>query len=198
MISTRRARPARLRALGRDTPMIRTAARRTPAIGPWLDWLEQELVPARAAVRAKLAAADRRSGRGLTHVPCRSRASRGTAGRSMGRDRRRRGSQPRLDRADRRGRARATISSCTPASPSRAWMSRKRKRRWRCSMRLPHACREPPMRYIRGFREGAAAAAFEELIEAEVDPRTRLSSDGVLRRPYPRHLPLRRGGLTAR
>jgi len=34
---------AALRALGRDTPMIRTAARRAPEIGPWLDWLEQEL-----------------------------------------------------------------------------------------------------------------------------------------------------------
>jgi len=32
-----------LRALGGDTPMIRTAARRTPAIGPWLKWLEQQL-----------------------------------------------------------------------------------------------------------------------------------------------------------
>jgi hydrogenase nickel incorporation protein HypB len=34
---------AALRALGGDTPMIRTAARRAPAIGPWLDWLEREL-----------------------------------------------------------------------------------------------------------------------------------------------------------
>jgi hydrogenase nickel incorporation protein HypB len=34
---------AALRALGRDTPMIRTAARRAPAIRPWLDWLEQQL-----------------------------------------------------------------------------------------------------------------------------------------------------------
>ncbi len=34
---------AALRALGGDTPMIRTAARRIPAIGPWLDWLEHEL-----------------------------------------------------------------------------------------------------------------------------------------------------------
>jgi hydrogenase nickel incorporation protein HypB len=32
-----------LRALGRDTPMIRTAARRAPAIGAWLEWLEREL-----------------------------------------------------------------------------------------------------------------------------------------------------------
>src|SRR6202050_4021510 len=28
-----------LRMLGRETPMIRTAARRAPAIGPWLEWL---------------------------------------------------------------------------------------------------------------------------------------------------------------
>src|ERR1017187_374711 len=34
---------AALRALGRDTPMIHTAARRTPVLGPWLDWLEQAL-----------------------------------------------------------------------------------------------------------------------------------------------------------
>jgi hydrogenase nickel incorporation protein HypB len=31
-----------LRALGRDTPMIRTAARRAPEIGAWLAWLERE------------------------------------------------------------------------------------------------------------------------------------------------------------
>ena len=33
-----------LRALGGDTPMIRKAARRTPALGSWLEWLEQHLV----------------------------------------------------------------------------------------------------------------------------------------------------------
>jgi hydrogenase nickel incorporation protein HypB len=32
-----------LRALGRDTPMIRTAARRTPALGLWLSWLKEQL-----------------------------------------------------------------------------------------------------------------------------------------------------------
>jgi hydrogenase nickel incorporation protein HypB len=32
-----------LRILGGDTPMIRTAARRIPAVGPWLEWLEREL-----------------------------------------------------------------------------------------------------------------------------------------------------------
>ncbi len=32
-----------LRALGADTPMIRTAARRNTSIGPWLEWLEQHL-----------------------------------------------------------------------------------------------------------------------------------------------------------
>jgi hydrogenase nickel incorporation protein HypB len=40
-----------LHALGRDTPMIRTAARRTPAIGPWLEWLEQELTAWRPVAR---------------------------------------------------------------------------------------------------------------------------------------------------
>jgi hydrogenase nickel incorporation protein HypB len=39
---------AALRALGRETPMIHTAARRVPALGPWLDWLEQQLAWPRA------------------------------------------------------------------------------------------------------------------------------------------------------
>jgi hydrogenase nickel incorporation protein HypB len=41
-----------LRALGRDTPIIRTAARRTPAIGPWLDWLEEKLNAWRPVVQS--------------------------------------------------------------------------------------------------------------------------------------------------
>jgi len=46
------ARAARaLQGLGRDTPLIRTAARRAPAVGPWLDWLEQELCAHRITVR---------------------------------------------------------------------------------------------------------------------------------------------------
>lgn len=45
---------AALRALGGDTPMIRTASRRLPALGPWLDWLERELREHRAAVRTGL------------------------------------------------------------------------------------------------------------------------------------------------
>src|ERR1700722_10645115 len=51
-----------LRALGRDTPMIRTAARRAPQIGPWLDWLEEELLRPRAihpSSRPRIAAAIR-------------------------------------------------------------------------------------------------------------------------------------------
>ena len=49
-----------LRSLGRDTPMIRTAARRTLEIRPWLDWLEQQLERPRAVLsgsRPRLAAA---------------------------------------------------------------------------------------------------------------------------------------------
>jgi hydrogenase nickel incorporation protein HypB len=42
---------AALRALGRDTPMIQTAARRTPAIGPWLDWLDKEIGQRRAPAK---------------------------------------------------------------------------------------------------------------------------------------------------
>jgi hydrogenase nickel incorporation protein HypB len=42
---------AALRALGRDTPMIMTAARRTPALDPWLDWLERELARPRVVSR---------------------------------------------------------------------------------------------------------------------------------------------------
>ncbi|MGO9949755.1 MAG: hydrogenase nickel incorporation protein HypB [Steroidobacteraceae bacterium] len=41
-----------LRALGGDTPMIRTAARRTPALGPWLLWLEQQLTGFRVVAAA--------------------------------------------------------------------------------------------------------------------------------------------------
>jgi hydrogenase nickel incorporation protein HypB len=40
---------AALRALGRDTPVIRAAARRTPALQPWLDWLRRELAQHRKA-----------------------------------------------------------------------------------------------------------------------------------------------------
>jgi len=42
-----------LRALGRDTPLIRTAARRAPELGLWLDWLERELAARRAAPRGQ-------------------------------------------------------------------------------------------------------------------------------------------------
>jgi hydrogenase nickel incorporation protein HypB len=42
---------AALRDLGLDTPMISTAARREPALGPWLDWLEQELTRPRLVSR---------------------------------------------------------------------------------------------------------------------------------------------------
>jgi hydrogenase nickel incorporation protein HypB len=45
---------ANLRALGRDTPMIHTAARRVPALGPWLEWLERELSEHRVAQSAAL------------------------------------------------------------------------------------------------------------------------------------------------
>ncbi len=51
---------AALRALGRDTPMIRIAARRKPQIGPWLDWLEREIARPRALApssRPRIAAA---------------------------------------------------------------------------------------------------------------------------------------------
>jgi hydrogenase nickel incorporation protein HypB len=43
-----RARAA-LRGLGRDTPVIATAARRSPDIGAWLDWLEQQVAARRRA-----------------------------------------------------------------------------------------------------------------------------------------------------
>ena len=42
---------AALRALGGDTPMIRTAVRRAPAIESWLNWLVQELARPRAVPR---------------------------------------------------------------------------------------------------------------------------------------------------
>jgi hydrogenase nickel incorporation protein HypB len=42
---------AALRALGGDTPMIHSAARRAPALGPWLEWLERELCGFRPVAR---------------------------------------------------------------------------------------------------------------------------------------------------
>src|SRR6202142_1312400 len=63
----------------------------------------------------------------------------------------------------------ATMSSCMPVSPSRASTSRKRRRRWPCSKRSRRIFASP-MRYIRSFREGAAAAALAKLLIAEVDP----------------------------
>src|SRR5580658_653221 len=57
-----------------------------------------------------------------------------------------------------------------PASPSPASTWRTRRGRWRCSMRLLLTSESPSMRYIRGFREGAAAAALARLLAAEVDP----------------------------
>jgi hydrogenase nickel incorporation protein HypB len=49
-----------LRALGGATPMVRTAVRRAPALGCWLEWLEQALARPRAVLRSsssRLAAA---------------------------------------------------------------------------------------------------------------------------------------------
>jgi len=45
---------AALRDLGLDTPMICTSARRKPALGPWLDWLEQELTRPRLVSRESM------------------------------------------------------------------------------------------------------------------------------------------------
>src|SRR5580692_2228022 len=44
---------ASLRALGGDTPMIHSAARRAPALRPWLDWLERELCAFRPIARRR-------------------------------------------------------------------------------------------------------------------------------------------------
>ena len=41
-----------LRALGGGTPMVSTAVRRAPALGSWLEWLEQELARPRAVPRS--------------------------------------------------------------------------------------------------------------------------------------------------
>jgi hydrogenase nickel incorporation protein HypB len=42
-----------LQGLGGETPMIRTAARRTPQIGSWLKWLEDELAARRIPVQPR-------------------------------------------------------------------------------------------------------------------------------------------------
>src|SRR6202050_1254775 len=57
-----------------------------------------------------------------------------------------------------------------PVSPSHVSMWRKRKRVWRSSTRLRLTLTGRSMRYVRGFREGAAAAALAQLLEADVDP----------------------------
>jgi hypothetical protein len=44
-----------LRSLGGDIPMIRTAARRTPDIASWLDWLQGKLAWRRFAATAPTA-----------------------------------------------------------------------------------------------------------------------------------------------
>jgi hydrogenase nickel incorporation protein HypB len=46
---------AALRSLGRDTPMIQTAARRVLALDPWLNWIEEQLAERQAVVPAALA-----------------------------------------------------------------------------------------------------------------------------------------------
>src|ERR1017187_8790777 len=56
-------------------------------------------------------------------------------------------------------------------SPSRTSTSKKRKRLWPCSIRLPLTCASRSMRYIRGFRDGAAAAGLAKPLFAAVDPR---------------------------
>jgi hydrogenase nickel incorporation protein HypB len=43
---------AALRALGRGTPMIQTAARRVPAISAWLNWLDQQVIERRSVMPA--------------------------------------------------------------------------------------------------------------------------------------------------
>ena len=54
---------AALRSLGRETPMLHTAARRSPAIGPWLEWLEQQLAAHQPAKPAPLAQITATAGR---------------------------------------------------------------------------------------------------------------------------------------
>jgi len=44
---------AALRALGRETPVIRTAARRSPVLAAWLEWLEQQLGAPRAIAQPR-------------------------------------------------------------------------------------------------------------------------------------------------
>jgi hydrogenase nickel incorporation protein HypB len=44
---------AALRALGRETPVLRTAARRAPSLDAWLEWLEQQLCAPRAIAQRR-------------------------------------------------------------------------------------------------------------------------------------------------
>ncbi|MEP6548919.1 MAG: hydrogenase nickel incorporation protein HypB [Gammaproteobacteria bacterium] len=63
---------AALRALGRDTPMICTAARRRPALGPWLDWLKMALARPRPVSPHLSPLAPRAPLRQVLHAPPRS------------------------------------------------------------------------------------------------------------------------------
>src|ERR1022692_1407209 len=56
-------------------------------------------------------------------------------------------------------------------SPSRTSTSKKRKRLWPFLIRFPLPCASRSMRYIRGFRDGAAAAGLAKLLIAAVDPK---------------------------
>src|SRR6204780_5191888 len=58
-----------------------------------------------------------------------------------------------------------------PVLPSHSSTSRKRRKPWLCSMRSLLTCANAQMRYIHGFRDGAAAAAMAKMLGAEVDPR---------------------------
>ncbi len=58
-----------LRALGRDTPLIRTAARRTPALQSWLGWLRNELAHPRNTGNAAPAHATSITGEDASHPP---------------------------------------------------------------------------------------------------------------------------------
>jgi hydrogenase nickel incorporation protein HypB len=49
---------AALLKLGRETPIIQTAARRAPAIGAWLDWLEQQLLERRSSAPLRIPRSD--------------------------------------------------------------------------------------------------------------------------------------------
>ena len=185
--------------LGRDTPMIRTAARRAPAARPWLDWLEQANSTARRPVSPGSADDLRQDrARSVMHVPRRTGADRALlddqwAETEVG------GIRSRISIALIDGVAvgdyvivhagfaitRLDVEEAEKTLALFDEIAAHLERPCRCATSADSVT-APPRRRLRSCSA------------REVDPQARLLPDGILRRPYACHLPLRRRGPAAR